>query len=386
MTTSSVSPAAGWYEDPWKHAPLRFWDGATWTDATASSPPVAAQMATATKTRTDQEKGAVLEGLVASFLRSIGYNARTNVVLTGRSGATHEVDVLAEKSDQLTSFRVAVECKAWEHPIEKDVVAKFAYVLNDLGIREGIVACLSGWRSGAETAAREMGVTLWGPDELRSRLGQVVLSDMSVRAPTRLAPGLQFNMSIEQARPLVDREAKGKLGFGAESVVWMSPAWMPVAFTQIALTTVEGRLKKVPLTRRIWNAYDLLDGRLVGSFDGAPPLADVDLGGVAIRPRVKDADVRRSVEDAVGKYRSVSTEAAKARHAQRLNALGIPAPFRAVPESSTIGFIPLYIAIVRRRDGERVVAVEAHNQFVHPGLSSVLSNNVHWVRESFAAS
>lgn len=375
----------GWYADPWQHAPFRYWDGSQWTTSTAAAMPTVAQpMSAATKAPTAQKaKGNDLEQGVARLLKSLGYETRTNVILTGRSGATHEIDVLGEKTDQLTTFRVAVECKAWDQPIEKDVVAKLHYVLGDVGIREGIIACLSGYRSGAEAAAREMGITLWGQDELRARLGQVALADISVGAPKKVAAGFPFSIAIEQATPLFEKDAKGKLGFGGENIVWAAPAWLPVTVVQIALTTVEGRLKRVAQTRRIWNVYEQIGGGLYVSLPAAPQLIDVDVRDTSIRPKVKDSAASRAIEQAVEKYRSVSTEAALARHAQTLGKLGIPAPFRAVPETFMTAVAPIYIAIARRRDGERLIAVDGHVPRVRQGLSSALTQNSQWVRESF---
>ena len=83
--------------------------------------------------------GRQLEQRVAAFFATNGYATRCNEILEGRSGGRHEIDVLAEKSDALTTYRVAVECKAWQQPIEKDVVSKLHYVLSDLGLSKGIV-------------------------------------------------------------------------------------------------------------------------------------------------------------------------------------------------------------------------------------------------------
>src|SRR5262245_42805170 len=85
------------------------------------------------------ETGRRLEQQMAVFFQTHGYAARCNEVLEGRSGGRHEIDVYAEKSDALTTFRVAVECKAWQHPIEKDVVSKLHYVMTDLGLSKGII-------------------------------------------------------------------------------------------------------------------------------------------------------------------------------------------------------------------------------------------------------
>ena len=47
---------------------------------------------------------------VADYLSRHGYRTATNVSLRGRSGATYDVDVLAEKSDDVTTFRMLVDC------------------------------------------------------------------------------------------------------------------------------------------------------------------------------------------------------------------------------------------------------------------------------------
>lgn len=70
------------------------------------------------------QRGRALEQQVAAYFASHGYHVETDRVLVGRSGGRHEIDVLGDKSDALTSFRVAVEYKAWNSPIEKDVVSK----------------------------------------------------------------------------------------------------------------------------------------------------------------------------------------------------------------------------------------------------------------------
>src|SRR5437879_4414682 len=82
---------------------------------------------------TGMEKGHELERRIAAYFESHGYVCERNVINRGRSGAPHELDIVAQKTDGITSFRLAVECKAWQGRIEKDVVAKFDYVLKDLG-------------------------------------------------------------------------------------------------------------------------------------------------------------------------------------------------------------------------------------------------------------
>ncbi len=135
-------------------------------------------------------------------------------MLVGRSGGRHEGDVLAEKSDALTSFRIAVECKAWNSPIEKEVVSELHYVMNDLGLHKGVIISLTGTRSGADTAAQSLGIDVWGPDELCHHLGETVLSDVAGPAPSRGGPGRLIAGWPFQANPNRARQVAVDAGLG----------------------------------------------------------------------------------------------------------------------------------------------------------------------------
>ncbi|MGH9132402.1 MAG: restriction endonuclease, partial [Ilumatobacteraceae bacterium] len=252
-------------------------------------------------------KGADLEQRVAAFLRDAGYDVRTNVVLEGRSGARHEIDVLAEKSDGFTSFRLAVECKAWEHPVEKDVVAKLAHVLGDVGLHKGIVASKGGYRSGAAIAAEQLGIEIWGAEELAQHLGGYGFASLGSDRSRISAVGFPFELAEAAARRRVESEARGRLGIGAEEIAWFSPVWVPAAMMRIALSRPEGRIKKVLQTRRIWNIYDLLTGGLLSSAVVELHPTEVEIGDRGIRPRTKPKDAIRGVNEAFSRYCAVST-------------------------------------------------------------------------------
>ncbi|MGH9023357.1 MAG: restriction endonuclease, partial [Acidimicrobiia bacterium] len=212
-------------------------------------------------------KGADLERRIEQFLGLHGYRCRRNAVLEGRSGARHEVDVLAERSDGATSFLLGVECKAWNLPIEKDVVAKLAFVLADLGLNKGIVVSLEGWRLGAERSAGQLGIELWGPAELEARLGQVALSQLRSGPVRRLGTVLPLHCAPEAAERLVGRESRGRLGLERESVEWMRTVWVPYHLVEIVTAELErGFLQRAALrsTWR-WNLYDGLAGQLASS-------------------------------------------------------------------------------------------------------------------------
>ena len=117
-----------------------------------------------------------LELRVARYFELNGYTARTNQKEQGRSGLVHEIDVLAEKRDAAGMHGVAVECKAWRSPVEKDVVYKLEKVMQDAGLSKGMVVALSGLRSGARVAADEAHIEVWEPAEIRHYLGDEALA------------------------------------------------------------------------------------------------------------------------------------------------------------------------------------------------------------------
>jgi hypothetical protein len=329
-------------------------------------------------------KGAAMEQRIAHALTALGYAVQTNLVLEGRSGAKHEVDVWAEKADELANHRVIVECKAWEQPIEKDVVSKLDYVMRDLGVHAGIIAGLGGFRSGAEAAAKQLGIELWGPAELARRLGALEVAALHDAPAVRSERGFAFQFDLGHARAQVDRDLRGRFGAGKESLVWMAPIWVPAAYFQIAITRNEGRVRVRSRTHRMVNAYNLLDETWLESSPGPLHPVDVDLGEQAIQPMIKPAAVEKRMMSLHKKWESVTTDAARARHADALATLGIEVPGTITIENSAVLYRPYFAAIVQRRETERVIAVSGQHGAISEPMSRVLSANAHWLRASLA--
>ena len=103
-------------------------------------------------------RGAALETLLAGHFTRHGYAVESNLVVEGRSGNAHELDVVARRSDALTDYVTVVEAKSWNNRVGKEVVAKLAYVLADVGMHKGIIAAPGGLTSGAITAAEALGI------------------------------------------------------------------------------------------------------------------------------------------------------------------------------------------------------------------------------------
>lgn len=91
-------------------------------------------------------------------VKTIG--VRHNVVLTGKSGATHQIDVFWEFELAGQQYRTCVECKHYSSDIKKSHVASFATILDDIGNANGIFVTTEGYQKGAKLLARQRNIRL----------------------------------------------------------------------------------------------------------------------------------------------------------------------------------------------------------------------------------
>jgi Restriction endonuclease len=324
------------------------------------------------------ESGRALEERVTAYFAGHGYRVRPNAIVPGRSGASHEIDVLADKADELTTVTIAVECKAWRQPIEKDVVAKLDMVIRDAGINKGILVCPGGWRAGAEAMARDLGIELWGPSEVEHHLGAEAFVGTRPGHTTISGLALPVRTSPEKAVATLQRHARGALGLGRRSAkIWSEPVWIPATEFQIAITRLEGALRKRPVVTRVWNLYELLTGTLLGSRTSPRPFEMVDFTGPSVRSLVRDTKIRGDLTKAFERYRSVSSQAALERHALALSELGVQAPLASLEvEEARQVHLPFFVGLFSKGDQQRFVAIYGDDGEDLPAASSALTSKL----------
>ena len=83
-----------------------------------------------------------------------------DVVLTGKSGTKHQIDIYWEFKYGLVTHKVAVECKGYNNPITKGLIAAFHGVLEDLDGVQGVYASQMGYQKGAEMLAKQFSIKL----------------------------------------------------------------------------------------------------------------------------------------------------------------------------------------------------------------------------------
>ena len=147
------------------------------------------------------------EELVKSIYKCLGEQQGVSVLgwgnacrVQGRSGVSHQIDVLTSHTDGLIHFKAAVECKHWNKKVGQDVVLHLLGVLGDTDIDKGIIVSKSGFTEPAKKFASQNGIGLL---ELR----EPVESDwkdrvrrISMSGILRYSPPYDFEMDYYPSR------------------------------------------------------------------------------------------------------------------------------------------------------------------------------------------
>jgi hypothetical protein len=331
-------------------------------------------------------KGARLEQQMAAYFRLNGYETDLNVKLEGKSGGIHEIDVLVRKSDGITDFTLAVECKAWAAPIEKDVVSKLSMIIADTGVNKGIIVSLQGWRSGAEKSARQEKIDLWGPDELRQHLGAVALAELNAPQTNRYSVSAIQTVAVgdEELRRALDGQSRGLLGLGREDALWSHIVWVPFHLFELHYSTMVKEFMRRGTTKvtPVWALYSALDDRHFRTESSIPSFQDIR-ADLVIPQKTKAKSLTAALLTTVKKFHEVTTDAARARYREKLSELGLPDTLVSlVAEQTTTVHAPFLVGLLRRRGNERLVAISAHTGKFDAGVSESLTENMAFVRKA----
>lgn len=146
------------------------------------------------------EKGAQFERKVAKLFKQKGYDVTHNIKMTGRSGATHQIDILAQFEAPLHTSTVIVEAKYHASNINKDTTMKLIHIQQDLSADRAVLATTSGFTSGAlQTAKQYKNVELWDGVKTASLLGEIRLDeDTSQSVPAYSAKTVEAEITLEE--------------------------------------------------------------------------------------------------------------------------------------------------------------------------------------------
>jgi len=147
-------------------------------------------------------KGIEFEKFVVELFRKAGFIVQHNVVLQGKSGAKHQIDVLAMYRTPVTEFKVLVECKNWDKPINKDVVMKVYNEVQDLGFDKGIIITQSYPTVDALRSASATNVEIIDRYKLASIIEELGVKELKelMKSEEKYSPHAKFISMPEKVR------------------------------------------------------------------------------------------------------------------------------------------------------------------------------------------
>ena len=124
-----------------------------------------------------------------------------DILITGKSGQAHQIDVYWEYEIAGTKQKVVIECKNYNKPISIGKVRDFFGVIYDLSDVIGIMVTKKGYQKGAKGYGQFYGIEL---KELRvPSAGEAIIGEVN----------LNINTSVQHRLFLVDEEDSGNSKF-----------------------------------------------------------------------------------------------------------------------------------------------------------------------------
>ena len=108
-----------------------------------------------------KERGELLEDSISHIFRHWGFDVRTRVKLKDKYEVSHEIDVLASKTEPFGTVRIAVECKYVQKPVGIKVLRNFHEKLSILDITKGILVSTASLSRDAMAYAKSVGIESW---------------------------------------------------------------------------------------------------------------------------------------------------------------------------------------------------------------------------------
>lgn len=120
-----------------------------------------------------KNKGRKFEDVVNETYKIIAEDERLNAEvfkresLLGEDDAFHEFDIIYQYEHLGIQYKVAVECKNWNKPINKSQLSDFAYKLRSVGNLNGIFLSTSNLQKGATLVAKHADISFIKYDNFR---------------------------------------------------------------------------------------------------------------------------------------------------------------------------------------------------------------------------
>ena len=116
--------------------------------------------------------------------------------VSGKSGITHQIDVLTEHSDGIHSYKTAIECKYWNKKVNKDIVMKLSEIIEDTNINKGVIVSKNGFTGDGLEYAKYRNIGLVELRELNTKDLQNTSKEMDIAT-------FEINIKALVKRPVI---------------------------------------------------------------------------------------------------------------------------------------------------------------------------------------
>ena len=103
---------------------------------------------------------------LVQYLERQGYKVKKNAKVEGRSGAEHNIDILATRDEGIITHRIAIDVEVGKRPVGLDKVFKFDDKAYDAGILDKVVIAVPGLTREARQFARHQGTKVFETGQL----------------------------------------------------------------------------------------------------------------------------------------------------------------------------------------------------------------------------
>ncbi len=114
--------------------------------------------------------------------------------VTGKSGVSHQIDVITSHTEGSNTYETAIECKYRKEKVNKDVVMKLVQILEDTGISKGIIVSKSGFTSDGIQYAKHTNIAIVHLREYEDKDLQGSSTKIDIGS-------LNLNIKIHRTRP-----------------------------------------------------------------------------------------------------------------------------------------------------------------------------------------
>jgi hypothetical protein len=143
------------------------------------------------------------ESITRYIYETLGKQTRVKIIdhgnncrVSGKSGITHQIDVLTEHSDGIHSYKTAIECKYWNKKVNKDIVMKLAEIIEDTNINKGVIVSKNGFTKNGFEFAKYKNIGLVELRELNSKDLQNSSKEMDIAT-------FEINIKAIVIRPVI---------------------------------------------------------------------------------------------------------------------------------------------------------------------------------------